>query len=181
MAKQVQLRRGTTTQISSFTGAVAEVVVDTTKNTLVVNDGSTIGGFPLAKENNPVHTGNMTMSTSGSYIQFGDGTKQYTANPQIFYMILPGTLYTPTSSAARYYPINNITINTIYYNFSQASTSTVSVSILVNGSVVNTFSISAGVYNGNSSVSIAVTSGSYVSLVVNSGNGSDLTLRFAYT
>ena len=50
MATILQLRRGTTVQHSSFTGAVGEVTVDTTKDTVVVHDGTTAGGFPLAKE-----------------------------------------------------------------------------------------------------------------------------------
>jgi hypothetical protein len=41
MPTQLQLRRGTTAQTAIFTGAVAEVTVDTDKNTLVVHDGST--------------------------------------------------------------------------------------------------------------------------------------------
>ena len=52
MATQVQLRRGNTTSTSTFTGAVAEVTVDTDKKTIVVHDGSTAGGIPLAKESN---------------------------------------------------------------------------------------------------------------------------------
>ena len=50
MAKQLQLRRGTTTQHSSFTGLDGEVTVDTTKKTVVVHDGSTAGGEVLATE-----------------------------------------------------------------------------------------------------------------------------------
>lgn len=50
MAKQIQFRRGTTTQHSTFTGAVGEVTVDTDKDTVVVHDGSTAGGHPVAKE-----------------------------------------------------------------------------------------------------------------------------------
>ena len=46
---QVQFRRGTTTQHSSFTGAVGEVTVDTDLDTLRVHDGSTAGGVRLAK------------------------------------------------------------------------------------------------------------------------------------
>ncbi len=49
MAKKLQLRRGTTTQHNSFTGAEGEVTVDTTKDSLVVHDGSTQGGHPIAK------------------------------------------------------------------------------------------------------------------------------------
>ena len=50
MAKLLKLRRGTTSQHSSFTGAEGEVTVDTDKETLVVHDGSTSAGFPLAAE-----------------------------------------------------------------------------------------------------------------------------------
>ena len=50
MAIQWQLRKGTTAQHTTFTGAVAEVTVDTDKNTLVVHDGTTAGGHALAKE-----------------------------------------------------------------------------------------------------------------------------------
>lgn len=50
MATQVQFRRGTTLQTSSFTGASGEVTVDTSKNTCVVHDGATAGGFPLLRQ-----------------------------------------------------------------------------------------------------------------------------------
>jgi hypothetical protein len=50
MATTLKLRRGTTAQHSSFTGTEGEVTVDTDKDTVVVHDGSTSGGFPLARE-----------------------------------------------------------------------------------------------------------------------------------
>ena len=50
MAKLLKLRRGTTSQHSSFTGAEGECTVDTTKDTLVVHDGSTAAGRPLLRE-----------------------------------------------------------------------------------------------------------------------------------
>ena len=50
MAKLLKLRRGTTTQHSSFTGAEGECTVDMTKDTLVVHDGSTAGGHVLLRE-----------------------------------------------------------------------------------------------------------------------------------
>jgi hypothetical protein len=46
----IQLRRGSTAEHSTFTGLVGEVTVDTTKDTIVVHDGTTPGGIPLAKE-----------------------------------------------------------------------------------------------------------------------------------
>ena len=44
MTKQVQFRRGTTAQHTTFTGALAEVTVDTDLDVVVVHDGSTVGG-----------------------------------------------------------------------------------------------------------------------------------------
>ena len=49
MATAIQRRRGTTTQHGSFTGLAGEITIDTDKNTIVVHDGSTAGGYPLAK------------------------------------------------------------------------------------------------------------------------------------
>lgn len=49
MAKVIQRRRGTTAQHASFTGLAGELTVDTDKKTVVVHDGSTAGGVPLAK------------------------------------------------------------------------------------------------------------------------------------
>ena len=50
MATQVQFRRGTTGEHSAFTGAVGEVTVDTEKKTVCIHDASTVGGFPLLRE-----------------------------------------------------------------------------------------------------------------------------------
>ena len=47
MPKQVRLRRGTTAQHASFTGADGEVTFDSTKKVLVVHDGVTAGGKPI--------------------------------------------------------------------------------------------------------------------------------------
>ena len=49
MATQVQLRRGNSTQVAAFTGAVGEIVVNTTNDSVHVNDGATQGGFELAR------------------------------------------------------------------------------------------------------------------------------------
>jgi len=50
MSEQLQLRSGTAAQVAAFTGASAECVVDTTNNRLVVNDGSTTGGWSAGIE-----------------------------------------------------------------------------------------------------------------------------------
>jgi hypothetical protein len=49
MAARVKLRRGTAAQHNTFTGAEAEVTVDTTNWSLRVHDGSTSGGFQTLK------------------------------------------------------------------------------------------------------------------------------------
>ena len=50
MSFAFQRRRGTTAEHSTFTGLLAELTVDTDKKTVVVHDGTTAGGIPLAKE-----------------------------------------------------------------------------------------------------------------------------------
>lgn len=72
MATQVQFRGGTTTEHASFNGAAREVTVDTTKQTLVVQDGSTNGGFPLLREN-----GTQSLITTGDIKIDSDTTKLY--------------------------------------------------------------------------------------------------------
>ena len=68
----IRKRRNTTTELSSLTPLLGEVWIDTTKPTLVVGDGTTAGGVPLAKEN---HTHpNATTGTPG-FMSSTDKTK----------------------------------------------------------------------------------------------------------
>ena len=65
MPDQLQLRGGTTTEHNSFTGALREVTVDTTKKTLVVHDGSTQGGTPLMKASGTIDGASVQLGTGG--------------------------------------------------------------------------------------------------------------------
>lgn len=67
MSKQVRFRRGTTANHSTFTGAEAEITVDTTKNQVVVHDGATVGGVPLLREDRPRGFTRMEFITSTPY------------------------------------------------------------------------------------------------------------------
>lgn len=80
MSTRVQWRRGNTAQTATFTGAVAEITVDTDKNVVVVHDGVTAGGHPTPtieftqsaydKANasyNAVNTLSQSALTNGSY------------------------------------------------------------------------------------------------------------------
>ena len=49
MTKQVQRRRGTATQHTSFTGAEGEISVNTTNKSVHVHDGTTAGGIEAAR------------------------------------------------------------------------------------------------------------------------------------
>ena len=49
MASRIKFRRGTTTEHASFTGAEGEITVNTTKDTIVLHDGSTAGGFEMMR------------------------------------------------------------------------------------------------------------------------------------
>jgi hypothetical protein len=65
MAKTtLQLRRGTSADNATFTGAAGEVIVNTTTNSLVVHDGTTVGGFAQASLASPVFTGVPTAPTA---------------------------------------------------------------------------------------------------------------------
>jgi hypothetical protein len=76
-ATQVQVRRGTASQVAAFTGAQGELVVDTTNNRVVVQDGATAGGFAAAKltdlptiSRTPVNDANYTALTTDRIVAY---------------------------------------------------------------------------------------------------------------
>ncbi|MEJ0051399.1 MAG: hypothetical protein WDN02_09380 [Methylovirgula sp.] len=78
MSEQLQLRRGTAAQVAAFTGAQGEVVVDTTNNRLVLQDGETAGGIPIAKLS---EAGDGVSGGSVSLTALGIGTAADPNNP----------------------------------------------------------------------------------------------------
>ena len=68
MTTQVQFRKGTTSEHAQFTGAVAEITVDTEKNVAVVHDGSDIGGFELQRSRWEVVNANRQLSCGLRYL-----------------------------------------------------------------------------------------------------------------
>ena len=79
MPTQVQFRRGTTTQNESFTGAVGELSVDTTLDTIRVHDGSTAGGIRLAKYSE-IQSGDITAVVAGTGLSGGATSGSATIN-----------------------------------------------------------------------------------------------------
>jgi len=72
MGVSIQRRRGTTSQTATFTGKLGEITVDTTKTTLVVHDGVTAGGVPLAHQ---VHTHPDATESTDGFMSAADKTK----------------------------------------------------------------------------------------------------------
>jgi hypothetical protein len=98
MATQLQLRRGTTSETGSFTGAVGEVTVDTTKDTLVVHDGSTAGGHEVAKNDGSNMTAidvgdnvRMKMGNDDDLLIYHDGSNSRVQDSGTGSLLLRGT------------------------------------------------------------------------------------------
>ena len=63
MATQVQYRRGSSAQVAAFTGALGEMVVDTTNWILNVGDGVTVGGYNMVGETTTQTLTNKTLTS----------------------------------------------------------------------------------------------------------------------
>ena len=127
---QVQFRRGNNAQNLAFTGAVGEVTVDTTNNTLRVHDGATPGGFEtvLANStqtlinktfsnctiNSPTMTGNIT---GGANLIYGTSLISITGNITAGNITGSGDFNAPGNLT-----VGNLTI-TGAYTFANLSTS----------------------------------------------------------
>ena len=105
MATQVQNRRGTSAQHSSFTGANGEITVDTDRKSIVVHDGSTAGGNPVP--NWTAANATFLASAGASYLSNTSGTVYrgdlYFANGNVGIGIAassPTTIYVKGSSAS---------------------------------------------------------------------------------
>lgn len=82
MSTQVQYRRGTSAQNDAFTGALAEITVDTTNKTLRVHDGLAAGGFALV---GATATQTLTNKTLNSFTVSGTITGNIIPSANITY------------------------------------------------------------------------------------------------
>jgi hypothetical protein len=102
MTAQVQFRRGTTVQHSTFTGALGEITLDTTKQTLIVHNGSTAGG--IAEIVTKTATQTLTNKTLTSPTFTGDMTVQnFTVSGTLNYTVSPSSNFTATSIVPKSY------------------------------------------------------------------------------
>ncbi len=98
MSEQLQLRRGTSTQVAAFTGAQGETVMDTTNNRLVVNDGSTVGGWPAAKLAEVLTNGRTKISDAAYTALVTDRTVAYSTLTAARVVTLPSASSYPTGT-----------------------------------------------------------------------------------
>ena len=98
MSEQLQLRRGTASQVAAFTGAQGETVMDTTNNRLVVSDGSTAGGWPAAKLVEVITNGRTPVSDAAYSALATDRMIAYTALSAARVVSLPPASAYPTGT-----------------------------------------------------------------------------------
>ena len=79
MSEQLQLRRGTSSQVAAFMGAQGETVMDTTNNRLVLNDGVTVGGNPAAKLSEVITNSRTAVADAAYTVLATDRMIAYTA------------------------------------------------------------------------------------------------------
>ena len=98
MSEQLQLRRGTSTQVAAFTGAQGETVMDTTNNRLVVSDGSTAGGWPAAKLSEVITNTRTAVNDAPYSVVATDRMVAYTALSAARTVTLPASIAYPTGT-----------------------------------------------------------------------------------
>ena len=145
MASQVQYRRGTNAQNAAFTGALAEITVDTTNGTLRVHDSITVGGSNIATV---AYVTAQISALSSNSISSG------TSNVRVF---ANGNVTTSAAGTANVLIVQS-TGALITGDLSVTGNATLSGNILGDRIVNGTTSIEIQTANGNSNISVAGTS-----------------------
>ena len=113
MTTQVQFRKGTTSEHAIFTGANAEITVDTEKKTAVVHDGSDVGGFELQRARWEVVNSSGSISCGVKYLLDTSGGALTLNMPYESNGVVPhvGDMLEMTDFKATW-AINNVTLTT---------------------------------------------------------------------
>jgi hypothetical protein len=166
MATQIQYRRGTNAQNAAFTGALAEITVDTTNGTLRVHDGITAGGSNIATVS---YVTSQISALSSNSISSGTSNVRVFANGNV------------TTSAAGTANVLNVTSTgaIITGDLSVTGNATLSGNILgdriQNGTTIIDIQTASGNANitvgGTSNVAVFATTGAFITgLMSVSGN-----------
>jgi hypothetical protein len=150
MPTQIQLRRGSTVQTSTFAGAAGEITVDTDKKVVVVHDGSSPGGVPLARENHAqsaFDAANATVtgaSSAGSYANSAYSTANTAATNALSAGVYANAAFLAANSAVDTWVRNAANSASSYANgaFAAANTKFSSTGGTISGDVVVTGNLS---------------------------------------
>ena len=120
MATQLKIRRGTTAEHASFTGAEGEITLDTTKDTLVAHDNYTAGGRPMLREdlnnlaNASIGAGKLDRGSATAYqvlrVNAAGNAVEYGYN-DVGQVKWAHTLASQTITATAYTDITNLSID----------------------------------------------------------------------
>ena len=177
MATTLQLRRYTTAGLSGLTGADGEIFIDTSKKTVVVQDGATAGGIPLATETF------VTSALAGFSTTYSSLLAGYATNANLTATLVSYTLNANlTSTLASYTTNTNLTATLVSYTLNANLTSTlnsyasktfVTSALTSYASIAYVTSSIAAI----SSVGGSISTDAYTSVTATSGI---LTLNFSY-
>jgi hypothetical protein len=98
LSEQLQLRRGTSSQVAAFIGAQGETVMDTSNNRLVVSDGSTAGGWAAAKLSEVITNTRTAVNDAAYSVLATDRMVAYTALAGARVVTLPASSGYPTGT-----------------------------------------------------------------------------------
>jgi len=175
MAKQVQFRRGTTTEHNSFTGVAGEVTVDITLNTIRVHDGSTAGGTRLARYSEIVPasrtinagsgltgggalSSDITISLSGTVAQTNIA-QSFTAAQRGSVITLTGSSVTPDFNAGNNFAITLTGATTIVTPSGATAGQSGLIAITQDGTGGRTVAFSGWKFPGGAAPNVTITSG----------------------
>ena len=171
MATQVQFRRGNTAQTSTFTGATAEITIDTDKEVVVVHDGVTAGGYPLARES--ALTANVASITNAFNAANAAFLQANTASTTANFAFLAANTATATDTTQN----NSITAAFTAANSSGVYANSAFIHANASFAFANTISGGAAIDNvarslANTAEQTAITAGSYANSAFTRANNS---------
>lgn len=142
MSRQIQIRRGTTTEHSGFTGVIGEVTMNTDKKTLCVHDGVTAGGIQLARKDEIPEQYIMPINYD-FVIETGGTSSAWYRKYKSGWIEQGGTFTGVSSSAGTVLTFPVAFTNTSFQIYFGTGSSTASTSILSAREVINNRSISS--------------------------------------
>lgn len=201
---------GNATLIPSITVDAKGRVTDITTNAIAAGTPLAIANTTVQRDANASFAANVVSAnaisfTSGGTAERGDlpvGSIRYNTDNNVFegrsstgwsslgtgtayfHVSMPGELITPIVDRGRFYPPETRTLTRVDVMIAVPSITTdIMIDIKKNGTSIlggTLVTLSAGQYYVTRSISGTITTSDYLTVDVQQGNGTDLTLRFAY-